>query len=64
MASASDQPCEFVNHYWFSFGLDDRYEKSYCNNVLYSSIALRYINGVTPPKLQALARRDTLVLVL
>ena len=64
MASASDQPCEFVNHYWFSFGLDDRYEKPYCNNVLYSSIALRYINGVTPPKLQALARRDTPVLVL
>jgi hypothetical protein len=62
MASASDQPCEFVNHYWFSFGLDDRYEKPYCNNVLYSSIALRYINGVTPPKLQALARRDILAL--
>jgi hypothetical protein len=59
MTSASDQPCEFVNHYWFSFGLDDRYEKPYCNKVLYSTIALRYINGVTPPKLQAQAHRDT-----
>ena len=64
MASASDQPCSDVNQYWFSFGLDDRELSSYCNKVLYSLIALRYINGVTPPKLQALARRDTLVLVL
>ena len=59
MASASDQPCELVNQYWFSFGLDDRYGDPYCNNVQYSLIALRYINGVTAPKLQALARRDT-----
>ena len=28
MTSASDQPCSYVNHYRFSFGLDDRYEKS------------------------------------
>ena len=65
MTSASDQPCEFVNHYSVSFGLDNRYDDPYCNNVLWSLIALqsiialRYINGVTPPKLQALARRDT-----
>jgi hypothetical protein len=26
MASASDQPCEFVNHYGFCFGLNDRYD--------------------------------------
>jgi len=64
MAFASDQPCEFVNHYWFSFGLDDRYDDPYCNKVLYSSIALRYINGITPPKPQALARRDTPALTL
>ena len=47
-----------------SFGLGSRYANPYCNNVLYSSIALRYINGVTPPKLQALARRDTPALTL
>ena len=64
MASASDKPCSYVNHYRFSFGLDDRYDDPYCNNVLQVLIALRYINGITPPKLQALARRDTLVLVL
>jgi len=34
MASASDKPCEFVNHYSVSFGLDDRYGDPYCNNVL------------------------------
>jgi len=26
MTSASDEPCSDVNHYWFSFGLDDRYD--------------------------------------
>jgi hypothetical protein len=43
MASASDQPCEFVNHYWFSFGLDDRYEKSLGGQsaiVLYRNLTL------------------------
>ena len=59
MASASDKGCGDVNQYWFSFGLDDRDWRPYCNKVLYSLIALRYINGITPPKLQALARRDT-----
>jgi hypothetical protein len=62
MASASDQPCELVNHYWFSFGLDDRYGDPYCDRFLYSSIALCHINGVTPPKLQAQAHRDILAL--
>ena len=38
MTSASDQPCEFVNHYWFSFGLDDRYGDPYCDRFLYSTI--------------------------
>ena len=51
MASASDQPYEFVNHDSVSFGLDDRYDDPYCNNVLQSLIALRYTNGITPPKL-------------
>ena len=64
MASASDQPCELVNHYWFSFGLDDRYGDPYCDRFLYSSIALCHINGVTPPKLQAQAHRDTPALAL
>ena len=31
----------------------------YCDRFLYSSIAPCHINGVTHPKLQALARRDT-----
>ena len=25
MASASDKPCEYVNQFYVSFGLDDRY---------------------------------------
>ena len=43
MASASDQPCEFVNQYRFSFGLDDRYEKSLRGQsaiVLYRNLSL------------------------
>jgi hypothetical protein len=59
MTSASDTPCSDVNHYWFSFGLDDRYGDPYCDRFLYSLIAPCHINGVTPPKLQAQARRDT-----
>mgnify|MGYP006955079043 FL=1 len=49
----------FAAQFMQSLGLGSRDADPYCNNVLYSSIALRYINGVTPPKLQALARRDT-----
>ena len=64
MASASDKPCEFVNHYSVSFGLDDRYDYPYCDRFLYSTIAPCHINGTATPKPQALARRDTLVLVL
>ena len=59
MASASDQGCEYVNQFYVSFGLADRYNDPYCDRFLYSSIAPCHINGVTPPKLKALARRDT-----
>ena len=52
-------PVSDVNHYWFSFGLDDRYDDPYWDKVLYSYIGTCPFNGVTPPKLQALARRDT-----
>ena len=58
MASASDKPCGDVNQYRFSIGLDDSYDDPYCNNVLQVIIALGYINGITPPKLQALALSD------
>ena len=33
-ASASDKPCSYVNHYRFSFGLDDRYGDPYCDRFL------------------------------
>ena len=34
MASDSDQGCEYVNHYRFSFGLANRYDDPYCDKVL------------------------------
>ena len=64
MASASDKACEFVNQYSMILWLDDRYDDPYCDRFPYSTIAPCHINGVTPPKLQALDRRDTLVLAL
>ena len=64
MTSARDGACRYVNHYRFSFGLGDRYGDPYCDRFLYSLIAPCHINGVTPPKPQALARRDTLVAAL
>ena len=43
IASARDEGCDYGNHYPFSFGLDDRYEKS-----LGGQSAIRLYRNLSP----------------
>ena len=60
MSFTSDQTREFQ----VSFGLNERTSNPYCDRFRYSPVVLCRINGITPPKPQALARRDIPALAL